>query len=64
MNEILAKIARDHLRIATLETRGSDRLDFHEVHVQAIRDALQAAFEAGRADATGEPPPPVQDGRR
>jgi hypothetical protein len=36
------------LFIATLETRSSDSLDFHDVSVWAIKTALQAAFEAGR----------------
>lgn len=40
-------IAQKHLRIDTLETRHSDRLDFHDVAVWSIRDALEAAFKAG-----------------
>ena len=44
----LQQIALDHLFIATLETRCSDSLDFHDVSVWAIKTALQAAFEAGR----------------
>ncbi len=44
----LQQIALDHLFIATLETRSSDSLDFHDVSVWAIKTALQAAFEAGR----------------
>ena len=44
----LQKIALDHLFVATLETRSSDSLDFHDVSVWAIKTALQAAFEAGR----------------
>ncbi len=43
----LQTIATDHLFIATLETRNSDRLDFHDVSVWAVKAALQAAFEAG-----------------
>jgi hypothetical protein len=34
--------------IETLETQNSDRLDFHDVAVWAIRAALEAAYEAGR----------------
>ena len=41
-------IARDLLGIETLETRKSDRLDFHDLAVWSIREALVAAFEAGR----------------
>jgi hypothetical protein len=44
----LQKIAEVHLFIATLETRNSDRLDFHDVSVWAVKAALQAAFEAGQ----------------
>jgi len=43
----VAEIARRHLRLDTLETRHSDGLDFHELAVWSIRDALMAAFEAG-----------------
>ena len=43
----LQTIATDHLFIATLETRNSDRLDFHDVSVWAVKAALQAAFKAG-----------------
>ncbi len=44
----LTNIARDILNIETLETRRSDRLDFHDLAVWSIRKALEAAFEAGR----------------
>ena len=44
----LLQIATDHLFIETLETRNSDRLDFHDVSVWAVKVALQAAFEAGQ----------------
>ena len=44
----LQQIALDHFFIATLETRSSDSLDFHDVSVWAIKTALLAAFEAGR----------------
>ncbi len=40
-------IARRHLKIATLETRNADALDFHELAVWNIREALIAAFESG-----------------
>ena len=44
----LQQIALDHLFVATLETRSSDTLDFHDLSVWAIKTALQAAFEPGR----------------
>lgn len=47
IDTILTLIAKKHLGIETLETRKSDRLDFHDTAVWCIRDALNAAFEAG-----------------
>ncbi len=51
LETLLTQIALDHLFIETLETRHSDRLDFHEVSVWAIKSALMAAYEAGRQAA-------------
>jgi hypothetical protein len=48
---IIATIARTHLGLETLESRSSDSLDFHEHGSLAIRDALRAAFEAGKRNA-------------
>ena len=47
IDNIFALIAEKHLFIETLETRNADRLDFHEVAVWSVRDALEAAFKAG-----------------
>jgi hypothetical protein len=47
IENIYALIAQKHLHIETLETRHSDRLDFHDVAVWSLRDALEAAFKAG-----------------
>jgi hypothetical protein len=47
----LDQIAREHLRLETLATRKSDSLDFHDLAVWQIRDALRAAYDAGRASA-------------
>ncbi|WP_425287682.1 DUF6900 domain-containing protein [Pseudomonas indica] len=44
-------MALDHLFIDNLETRNSDRLDFHEVSVWGVKSALIAAYEAGRQAA-------------
>ena len=41
-------IARDTLGLETLEERKRDCLDFHELGVWQIKEALAAAFEAGR----------------
>jgi hypothetical protein len=45
---LLTELAQRHLGIETLATRNSDSLDFHDVAVWAIRDALEAAWQAGR----------------
>lgn len=47
IDQLLTRIAQQHLRIDTLETRKSDGLDFHDVAVWCLRDALEAAFNAG-----------------
>lgn len=47
LDTILTLIAEKHLDIETLETRHSDRLDFHDVAVWRIKEALQVAFMAG-----------------
>ncbi|MBF0339483.1 MAG: DUF3489 domain-containing protein [Magnetococcales bacterium] len=44
---LLEIISRRHLSIETLETRLSDSLDFHNIAVWCIRNALIAAYEAG-----------------
>jgi len=43
----LESIARRILRIKTLESRRADHLDFPEVAVWALQDALRAAYDAG-----------------
>lgn len=48
---VLEQIALDHFFVETLQTRHSDRLDFHEVSVWAIKSALQAALAAGQQAA-------------
>jgi hypothetical protein len=49
---LLLEIATKHFHsIETLETRNSDRLDFHDVAVWAIRSALTEAYAAGFAAA-------------
>ena len=49
--QLLTQIAREHLHIDTLKTRRADSLDFHDVAVWCVRDALEAAFNAGVAHA-------------
>ena len=45
---LILDIATRHFFVETLDTRNSDRLDFHDVAVWAMRAALEAAYEAGR----------------
>lgn len=47
IDALLNRIARCTLHIETLTPQGSDRLDFHEVSVDGLRDALEAAYKAG-----------------
>lgn len=47
LEELLTQIAQSKLGIETLETRKSDSLDFHDVAVWCLRDALETAFNAG-----------------
>ena len=50
-HNLLTQIAQQHLKVETLETRHSDSLDFHDVAIWQIQEALEAAFEAGRQTA-------------
>ncbi len=54
LENLLQKIALDHLFIESLETRNSDRMDFHDVSVWAVKSALMAAYEAGRQAAKSD----------
>jgi len=54
MEDVLAAIARKHLNVPTLDARNSDRLDFHECAVWALKEALTAAYLAGAAQAQAE----------
>lgn len=42
-------IAQRHLNIETLQVRSSDRLDFYDVPVWSMREALTEAYLAGAA---------------
>ena len=44
---ILAKIAKENRLCDTLETRRADSLDFHDVAVWNIKEALEQAWAAG-----------------
>ena len=47
LRKILTGIAQKNFNIETLESRKMDNLDFHEVAVWQIKDALNDAFLAG-----------------
>ena len=49
IDQLLTRIALDHLFIDTLVTRNSDSLDFHDVSVWGVKSALVAAYQAGLA---------------
>lgn len=51
------EIANRYLGIETLETRNSDRLDFHDVAAWSIKEALEAAYRKGQEDARPRPFP-------
>jgi len=55
------KIAQDILRIPTLDVRGRDSLDFHDLGVTTLKKALQRAYDLGAASHAT--PVQEQDGR-
>ena len=57
LDTIFTLIANKHLGIETLQTRNSDRLDFHDCAVWCIREALEAAFKAGVEVGASMPKP-------
>ena len=48
MEQQISQIAQKHLFLDTLETQNSDSLDFHDLAVWQIKEALEAAFRAGQ----------------
>lgn len=48
MKDKLLQIAEAVLHMETLETRNSDRLDFHDLSVWSIEEALREAYIAGQ----------------
>ena len=47
MRATVATIAREELGIRTLDLRGRDELDFHDLHVGRIERALMRAYREG-----------------
>jgi len=58
MATAIAGIAKHCLGFPTLDERKIDRLDFREVHVNSVRQALEGAFRAGAAAASNMPTQP------
>jgi len=51
-DQLFLEIAKRHMpSVETLETRNRDALDFHDVAVWSIRQALAEAYAAGMAAA-------------
>jgi len=48
MSDKIKRIASEILGIKTLDVQGRDALDFHDLNVVLIKDALEAAFKAGQ----------------
>lgn len=48
---IINRIAREALGLETLVARNMDSLDFHDLSVWSIKEALERAYEAGRKSA-------------
>jgi hypothetical protein len=48
MQKTIQEIAQKLLNLETLETQHSDRLDFHDIAVWQIKEALEAAYKAGQ----------------
>ena len=51
LKAIVTAIAQDVLHIPTLEVRGRDALDFHEVGVRSLERALVRAYQSGQSEA-------------
>lgn len=47
IDDLLLSIAKQHLGIDILDVRNSDSLDFHDIGVSSLKQALHAAFAAG-----------------
>lgn len=48
IDELMTMIAKQRLDIPDLIERRMDSLDFHEVHIVALREALHLAYNIGR----------------
>lgn len=55
MDELFTEIAKKYLGVDTLEERKRDSLDFHDIAVWQIKDALEAAYAAGQRNGSNLP---------
>jgi hypothetical protein len=53
MKQTINRIAREILRLETLEQRKSDSLDFHDLYISQIKGSLEAAYLAGARSNRG-----------
>lgn len=44
---VISTIAMKNLSITTLDTQNNDQLDFHDLSVNSIKNALYEAYETG-----------------
>ncbi len=49
MDAVVNQLAKEFFNYETLETRNSDSLDFKETAVWCVKNALEAAYKAGKA---------------
>lgn len=54
ISEEIERIAKEYLRVSTLQTRRSDALDFYDLAVWEIRAALTAAYMSGASHGKPE----------
>jgi len=54
--KVITKIAYKVLGIDHLECRHMDEIDFHDIHVDALRQALEEAYQAGVKSMLKETP--------
>lgn len=52
--KILEIVKRKFFNIPTLDERGRDALDFHDIHVSTLKEALKEAYHTGFDDACFE----------
>jgi len=56
MEAAVEEIARKRLCLEVLVERKRDSLDFHDLHITGIMDALRAAYQAGAESASTRRP--------